>query len=243
RGPASPSQAGRPREESAKRLRSEDEPRCPRMCLAVVELGLLADAAWSSGNDPFHERARRLWLAYHRHEPPGRYLSQLDALLARDEAQDGAAGEAPSLDDQRALWQNIERVRNLWDAPAACGLQQPHRQPRSATLSRQQRRRLALRGAAAGDAQPPCLEASVPDAGACALGCAVHRPLQGRTQTPALLRRAVDGFVDAQSEHGGSDHDVQDDEGDASPEDSDYETCTENVSAPDSEDCQTPPPQ
>lgn len=92
-------QAERPREEPVKRPWSDDEPgdgsHCPHMCLAVVKLGLMADAVWSSGPDLLCERARHLWLAYHRHEPPGRYLRQLDALLARDEAPDGTTRKCP----------------------------------------------------------------------------------------------------------------------------------------------------
>ncbi|CAN8007135.1 unnamed protein product, partial [Ixodes pacificus] len=143
-------------------------------------------------------------------------------------------GEAPSLADQLALWQSIERVRDLWDGPYH-GLQ-PQRQGISALMFRKRRRRRP--GTAAGDAASPCWEALLLAAAldaSCALGYTLHRAL-----TPALLRHAA--CVDAESEDGSSDRDDYDDD-DTSLEDSDYETCTENDSTPDSEDCQTPPPQ
>ncbi|EEC00881.1 hypothetical protein IscW_ISCW016421 [Ixodes scapularis] len=141
-------------------------------------------------------------------------------------------GEAPSLADQLALWQSIERVRDLWDGPC----HGPQRQEVSALMFRKQRRRRP--GTAAEDAASPCWEALLLAAAldaSCALGYTLHRAL-----TPALLRHAA--YVDAESEDGSSDRDDYDDD-DTSLEDSDYETCTENDSAPESEDCRTPPPQ
>ncbi|KAH7973415.1 hypothetical protein HPB49_000889 [Dermacentor silvarum] len=46
----------------------------PLVWLAILKVGLLADPAWSSGD--MHERARRLWLAFHRLEPPDGHLRQ-----------------------------------------------------------------------------------------------------------------------------------------------------------------------
>ncbi|CAN8014183.1 unnamed protein product, partial [Ixodes persulcatus] len=113
-------------------------------------------------------------------------------------------GEAPSLADQLALWQSIERVRDLWDGPRH-GLQ-PQRQEISALMFRKQRRRRP--GTAAGDAASPCWEALLLAAAldaSCALGYTLHRAL-----TPALLRHAA--YVDAESEDGSSDRDDYEDD-------------------------------
>lgn len=80
----------------------------PLVWLAILKVGLMADTAWCSGD--IHERARRLWLAFHRWEPPDRHLREM-------------AGEAaPQCEPLTAsLWKSIASVRDLWEQqpPAA----------------------------------------------------------------------------------------------------------------------------
>ncbi|KAH6923256.1 hypothetical protein HPB50_025559 [Hyalomma asiaticum] len=80
----------------------------PLVWLAILKVGLMADTAWCSGD--IHERARRLWLSFHRWEPPDRHLREM-------------AGEAaPQCEPLTAsLWKSIASVRDLWEQqpPAA----------------------------------------------------------------------------------------------------------------------------
>ncbi|XP_049513870.1 uncharacterized protein LOC119431557 [Dermacentor silvarum] len=74
----------------------------PLVWLAILKVGLLADPAWSSGD--MHERARRLWLAFHRLEPPDGHLRQM------------AVEAAPPWEPLAAtLWKSIAAVRDLWE--------------------------------------------------------------------------------------------------------------------------------
>ncbi|XP_077496231.1 uncharacterized protein LOC144107119 [Amblyomma americanum] len=80
----------------------------PLVWLAILKVGLMADTAWCSG--AIHDRARRLWLSFHRLQPPDGQLAQL-------------AGEAaPPWEPLAAtLWQSIAAVRAIWEQqpPAA----------------------------------------------------------------------------------------------------------------------------
>ncbi|KAH7975576.1 uncharacterized protein LOC119371814 [Rhipicephalus sanguineus] len=74
----------------------------PLVWLAILKVGLMADPAWCSG--AIHERARRLWLAFHRLEPPDGHLRQM------------ALETAPPWEPLAAtLWKSITSVRDLWE--------------------------------------------------------------------------------------------------------------------------------
>ncbi|XP_050031849.1 uncharacterized protein [Dermacentor andersoni] len=74
----------------------------PLVWLAILKVGLMADPAWCSG--AMHERARRLWLAFHRLEPPDGQLRQM------------AVEAAPPWEPLAAtLWKSITAVRDLWE--------------------------------------------------------------------------------------------------------------------------------
>ncbi|XP_075729818.1 uncharacterized protein LOC142771816 [Rhipicephalus microplus] len=76
--------------------------RHPLVWLAVLKVGLMADPAWCSGD--MHERARRLWLAFHRLESPDGQLGQM------------ALETAPPCEPLDAtLWKSINSVRDLWE--------------------------------------------------------------------------------------------------------------------------------
>ncbi|KAH9363719.1 hypothetical protein HPB48_020453 [Haemaphysalis longicornis] len=54
----------------------------PDFWLALLQVSLMADTVWCSG--AIHDQARRVWLAFHRQEPPDAYVKKVYAHHAQE---------------------------------------------------------------------------------------------------------------------------------------------------------------
>ncbi|XP_064487207.1 uncharacterized protein LOC135399294 isoform X2 [Ornithodoros turicata] len=216
----------------------EEKTWCPRACLSLVELGLMADTAWGP-EDAYQGQVRELWLAYHRQQSPNTYVQEARKLSwgmgrRNDILSEESSRTALTLKELGDLWNSIVKVQFLWKGCSNKDVELYHR---LSTLLKTKVSSTEATVTASGD----CKETSLNIAKRVFTehngdADSIQRYFASQTQSFRGILSPGGTAEDESSDDLYSEQTTDRDDDVTSYNDSDYDTWTDNESAPDSED-------